>query len=196
MRIRKSLASYQFDYRDVRKLSASSYQFAGSDLRVEVLGEDRLLASYPTPERLVSEIYVLIEEDLDELIEKERERRKEIYKAFAGSVLRSSAYGTIEFNDDMTFAWKGYERLVPSVVPAGGGETGRVDFRYHLDAEAARRFDGVITFRFAALPADREVSFFYKLEGSAVRLVYAVPRGGDDLVMRSSSASTWVLFFE
>ncbi len=196
VRIRKSIASYLFDYRDVRKLSASSYQFAGSDLRVEVLGEDRLVASYPTPERLVSEVYVLIEEDVEELISKERERRQEIYKAFAGSVLRSSAYGTIEFGDNMSFVWKGYERLVPSVVPPGAGETGRVDFRYHLDAEAARRYDGVITFRFGALPAERDVSFFYKLEGSAVRLVYAVPRGGDDLLMRSSAASTWVLFFE
>lgn len=196
VRVQKVLAAYQFSYRDVRKLTASSYQFEGSDLRVEVLGEDRLVASYPTPERLVSEVYVLIEEDVEDLIKKERERRQEVYKAFAGSVLRSSAYGTIEFGQDMTFAWKGYERLVPAVVPAGAGERGRVDFRYHLDAESARRFDGVLTFRFSALPAEREISFFYKLEGSALRLVYAAPKASDDLLLRSSAATSWVLFFE
>ncbi len=196
VRIQKLMAAYRFDYREVRKLTASSYQFEGSDLRVEVLGEDRLVASYPTPERLVSEVYVRIEEDVAELIEKERERRREIYKAFAGSVLSSSAYGTIEFGQDMDFAWKGYERLVPAVVPAGAGERGRIDFRYHLDAEAEQRFDGAITFRFAALPAEREITFLYKLEGAAVRLVYAAPRAGDDLLMRSSAATSWVLFFE
>ncbi len=197
VRIQKLAASYQFDYRSVRKVSATTYQFEGSDLRIELLDEDRLVASYPTPERLVSEVYVSIDEDVGEIIEKERARRQEIYKPFAGTTVSSSAYGTIEFAPDMSFTWKGYERLVPSVVPAGAGDRGRIDFRYHLDPEAARRFDGVMTFRFAALPADREVNFFYKREGAAMRLVFATPRSPDDtLLMRVSAASSWVLFFQ
>jgi len=194
--IQKATVTHQFSYLEVRKLSASTYQFEGSELRVELLGEDRLVATYSTPERLVSEVYLAIEDDIEEIIDTERERRQDIYKAFVGSTKHSGAYGTIEFGPDMSFTWKGYERLVPSVVPPAAGERGRVDFHYHLDADAVRRFDGVMTFRFSALPADREVNFFYKLEGSALRMVFATARGIDELLMRTSGTSSWVLFFE
>lgn len=196
VRIQKAAATHMFSYREVRKLSASTYQFEGSELRVELLGEDRLVASYPSVDRLVSEVYVIVEDDVEEIIERERERKRDIFKAFAASTMRSSAYGTIEFGRDLSFTWKGYERLVPAVVPPGAGEGGRVDFRYTLDTEAARRFDGVMTLLFSALPADREVNFLYKLEGSALRLVFATPRAGDELLMRGSGVSSWVLFFE
>jgi hypothetical protein len=196
VRIQKAASAYEFNYREVRKLTGTSYQFEGTDLRVEFLdGGERLLASYNTGDRAVSEVYLLIEEDLSEIINRERARKQEVYKPFAGTTLRSSGYGIIEFGPEMTFAWDGYERLVPAVVPAGAGSRGRIEIRYYLDAEAARRFDGVLTFRFAALN-DREVNFFYKREGTALRLVYATPRATDDLLMRAAAASTWVLFFE
>ena len=145
----------EFPYREVERVGADRYVLAeaggdGSPARFTVRGSGALAFSYVDEGRLITEVFVDLQADVEELIAAERARRERLFAALLGRgpLLRSGGYGTIELTEEGRFRWQGYEALVPRWVPAGLPGTGAVDFRYALGAPLRGSYDVAVTLLF------------------------------------------------
>ena len=156
----------EFPYRAVERVGDGRYVLAagggdGSPARFTLRGNGALAFSYVDEGRLVTEVFVDLQQEVEELIAGERRRREGLFAALLerGPLLRSGGYGTIELTAEGRFRWQGYQELVPRWVPDGLPGTGVVDFRYALGAPLRGGYDTVVTLLFdgrarAAGPAD------------------------------------------
>ncbi len=145
----------EFPYREIERVGDDRYVLAeaggaGSPARFTVRGNGALAFSYVDEGRLITEVFVDLEADVDELIAAERARRERLFANLLrrGPLLRSGGYGTIELTAEGRFRWQGYEALVPRWVPAGLPGTGVVDFRYALGAPLRGSYDVAVTLLF------------------------------------------------
>jgi hypothetical protein len=196
MRLQLPLSTFEFPYTGIEKLGASSYVFTGTDLRVTVLDEERIIVNYRIKDQAVSGLYAIMTEDLAEVIAAEQQRRQDLYARLTkpGATLASSAYGTIRLGADMRFSWQGFDKLVPSVIGAGVKGGGRIDFSLHLAKELAGAYDGVITFLFDE-SVDTGVNFLYKAVGGGLRLTALGRDSVKDLQITGTGISPVVIFF-
>ncbi len=197
MRLQLPLSTFEFPYTGIEKLGASSYAFTGTDLRVTVLDEERITVNYRIKDQPVSGLYAVMVDDIAELVEREQQRRRDLYAAFTrpGSTLASSAYGTIRLTGEMRFSWQGFERLVPSVIGEKARGGGRVDFLLHLSRDLAGTYDGVISLLFDEYGEERAVHFLYKAAGDGVRLSAVSRDSVEGLEVVSPGFSPVVMFF-
>ncbi|MCI5606121.1 MAG: SH3 domain-containing protein [Treponema sp.] len=139
--------------------------------------------------------FIKIEQNLDEVIEAEQNRRGESYlQLYAhGPKYISSNYGNIVFNEDGSFHWNGFKLLVPSIISSSAKTSGKASVKYSLSKSLSANYDGVITFKFNDMA--NEVNFLYKLDGTGLRLEDATAAriNGNQIVERGSSPL--VLFF-
>jgi hypothetical protein len=144
------LYSLDFTYQRIDRLSSGNYVAVGANLRISLLGDEKISINYRYKDQEIGGIFTIIDEDISGVIEREQKRRQDIYDSFraGGDILKSSAYGTIRVNDEMLFTWVGFDKLVPSVIGKGTGTTGRIDFPFHVARELQGAYDGVITFSF------------------------------------------------
>jgi hypothetical protein len=172
--------SLEFRYERVDRLSAKNYDAVGSGLRISVLDEERIMLSYSHKNQETGGLFALVTEDVAETISKELKRREDVYNGLMakGSGLTSTAYGSIRLESGMRFTWSGFDRLVPSVIAAGTGSAGRIDFPFHLSKQLQGTYDGVITFIFDQPGAQARsgsssalgTSFLYSSTGGGLRL--------------------------
>ena len=185
-----------FPYQNITKLSSGMYTLDLSSFRFTV--RPRFVSiqySYGGSEYAAA--YVMIEQNLDDVVAAELERRRAIFGRFLenGSILSSSAYGTITLEPDQTFSWQGFGRLVPSVIPATAGTRGIVEFRTAVANELSATWDGAISFRFEGLPSNRYITFLFDFTGTGVQFVYVSDREiTNDTVLREP-ATPIVMFF-
>ncbi|MDE0025926.1 MAG: SH3 domain-containing protein [Spirochaetaceae bacterium] len=149
----------EFPYRAVERVGDGRYVLAtegggGSPARFTLRGNGALAFSYVDEGRLVTEVFVDLQQEVEELIAGERGRRERLFAALLerGPLLRSGGYGTIELTEEGRFRWRGYEALVPRWVADGLPGTGVVDFRYALGAPLRGAYDTVVTLLFDARP--------------------------------------------
>ncbi|MDE0449623.1 MAG: SH3 domain-containing protein [Spirochaetaceae bacterium] len=149
----------EFPYRAVERVGDGRYVLAtegggGSPARFTLRGNGALAFSYVDEGRLVTEVFVDLQQEVEELIAGERGRRERLFAALLerGPLLRSGGYGTIELTEEGRFRWQGYEALVPRWVADGLPGTGVVDFRYALGAPLRGAYDTVVTLLFDARP--------------------------------------------
>jgi hypothetical protein len=199
--------SVDFAYTGIERLSAGNYEAAGSGLRIIVLDEERIMLNYQHKNMEVGGIYAVVEEDIAETIVKEQTRREDIFNALLakGSGLKSTAYGTIRLESGMRFSWNGFDRLVPSVIAAGTGNAGGIDYPFHLAKQLSGTYDGVITFVFdqpgtasAARSGASSVSgtsFLYSSAGGGLRLTSLANDSFSDLEVIRVPISPIVVFF-
>ena len=145
----------EFPYREVERVGDGRYVLAaaGGDagaVRFTLRGNGVLAFSYVDEGRQITELFVELEEEVEELIAAERARRERLYAALLerGPLLRSGGYGTIELSEEGRFRWQGYQALVPRWVPDGLPGTGVVDFRYVLGAPLRASYDVAVTLLF------------------------------------------------
>ena len=145
----------EFPYREIERVGDDRYVLAeaggdGSPARFTVRGNGALAFSYVDDGRLITEVFVDLQADVEELIAAERARRERLFANLLrrGPLLRSGGYGTIELTAEGRFRWQGYEALVPRWVPAGLPGTGVVDFRYALGAPLRGSYDVAVTLLF------------------------------------------------
>lgn len=187
--------SRTFTYETIEVTGNGSYVFTGSGLSVNFFGDDLFAATYPVDGNNRSERFVFIEgETIERSIREEEERREELSLSFAedGGVFTSSAYGTITFLENGTFTWTGKERLVPSILPAGSGDSGRFSFDHFLSRELGTSYDGVLRFRFSG-GADRLL--LYTLQDGVLRLSIGEMRDVKDFVVGRAPYSPLVMAF-
>jgi hypothetical protein len=123
---------FNFPYTEIIKVKSDTYTFKDSNLRVEALSDRKISVTFPEDGKQVTALYVIIDEDIDALYDKEVEARENYYKAFysKGNVLSSSAYGSITLEEKKRITWKDFTKLVPSIIPENVSGTGWVDFPY------------------------------------------------------------------
>jgi hypothetical protein len=192
------LSTFEFHYTgDPVRASEGSYTFTGSDLRIDVLDPDgeRINVTYRNKEQTVSAIYVLMKDDVADVIAAEQKRRADIFDGLMakGATLASSAYGTIHLQEGMRFSWSGFSRLVPSLIGPNAKGAGAVDFSFHPGKQLGGAYDGVITFIFDEYP-DAGVSFLYKAAAGGLRLTSLGKDSFQDLFVTRPALSAVVIF--
>lgn len=186
-----------FTYSDVIRGDRGAYVFEGSSLQMRIRDADRISIQYSYQGDLYSRALFTIDENIDELVAEEMQRRDQAYEEILnrGNALLSTAYGTIRLDDMRTFEWEGYDRLVPSVIPTDAGRRGQVLFRYYPAEEIEEQFDGVIAFRFAGRSPGADLVFLYRFRENGIRLSRVSRRDIQDNVVQRESISPLVLFF-
>jgi hypothetical protein len=164
---------YKFDYSGIIRVRSNLFSFTDADLRIEVLSDARISATYTAYGKQVNEMYVKIKTDIDELCAREKTLRKAFYNDFyiRGKVLSSSAYGVITLDENQGFSWKGFERLAPSIIPRTAQGSGNVDFPFFIAKDLKDQYDGIITFYFKGYKSEKGISFLYKFTDQGVRFV-------------------------
>jgi hypothetical protein len=143
-----------FNYTDIKDVGSEDYTFSGTSLEMIIQNPDQIRLVYSDSKgNQFDQTFVNIKQDIGMLVEKERNRRLQIYTTFLDKTpFSSDYYGKIDLGSKMEFHWTGFSRLVPDIIPAGAGSTGIVDFPLYLSDSLAGKYDGVISFIFGARP--------------------------------------------
>ena len=155
----------------VTKSQNRVYKFNDTQITMTVRNENTVVVRYVDDEgRPISNTFVTIEDDVDEIITKENDRRDAVYTSLSkfGPTYSSTNYGTLSFTGSKHFTWTGYDELVPTVISPAAGSSGTVDVKYFLSKTQAEEWDGLLTFVFDS--SSEEVSFFYRKESNGIRL--------------------------
>jgi hypothetical protein len=160
-------------------------------------GRTELIVFYTVNGSRRSDIFYSFEQEVEDVIAGEQERRKAIYETFLqrGSALNSNAYGKIDLTPEQAFAWSGFERLVPQTIPAGTRGSGTVEFSVFIAGDIRSGYDGVISFRFAGPAGEKPVSFLYRFTDQGVRFTHIPPGNIEDNIVRRETPNPLVIFF-
>jgi hypothetical protein len=192
----------EYTYTSIKKITGDTYEFAGTDLRVQIFPSDKVYISYFLEGAYTTREFVLAKGDLEDVVSKESSRSQNILSKFInrGSALESSSYGTIILDEGYGFTWKNFGSLT-SILPPGTAGKGKVNFNRYLGRQAAASagplagpFEGAITFVFDDFP-EYDVTFVYSFSGSGVRFVYIAKENIFENEIRRIGSSPLVLFF-
>ncbi len=187
-----------FSYEAVEKVGPNRYHFLGTGLRIYIEGDTRIILTYTKGGQITSAVYVLFDQDIDQIISGERGRRFKLFKEFVsrGRLLHSTAYGSIELLEGMRFFWDDFGSLSFQIFPGPVEGRGVVDFPYYLSAELLYQFDGIITFQFDEYPGQEGTSFLYKFDNRGVRFVFIRPQDIVDLEAVHVGITPLVIYFD
>ena len=197
MKLVLPLSTFEFRYTgEPQKVGAASYLFTGTDLRIDVLDDERINVNWRYKDQPKTDLYVSVKEDIAEIVAAEQQRRADIYTALTkkGATLLSSAYGTIHLQENMRFTWAGFGALVPSLIGADAKGKGSVDFTLRVSKQLAGDYDGALTFVFDEY-SKGGVSFLYKAAGDGLRFTSLGRDSVQDLTVMHPSPSPVVIFF-
>jgi len=197
MRLALPLSTIEFRYTaDPQKAGAASYTFPGTDLRIDVLDQDRITISYHYKDQRKTDLYVSVKDDVAQVVANEQKRRSDLFDALVkkGAVLTSSAYGRIRLLPGMRFAWEGFGKLVPALIGPDAKGGGSVDFSLHVGKDLVSDYDGAITFVFDEYPK-AGVSFLTKSASGGLRFTSLARDSVQDLFVTHPGLSAVVIFF-
>jgi hypothetical protein len=194
--------SYSWPYERLENVGANRYVFEGPEtgsggIRINMQSSQRIVCTYSIGDQVLSSVFIAFEEDIEEIVTQELERRERLAQIFSSRsrVLRSSAYGNIYLEEQMRFRWEDFGRLGEQIVLKPVRGSGTVDFPYYLSDGLSGSFDGVITFRFDEYAKDQGTSFLYAFESAGVRFEYVRPQGIENLEVVRRDDSPLVIFF-
>lgn len=189
--------THSFDYEEIEKIDEGSYVLAAADTDIElkIEDDDKISLSYRKDDRNYSPEFFLIE-DLDTIREEERERRESLLEEIveSGPSYHSSAYGTLYFEEDGSFRWKGFERLVPRILPSAENTEGRLKFDRFIESDVGGSYKGACSFLFDNSQGDPPV-FLYNLEEGKLTLEYVSSDNLEDKVVQRRNASPIIMVF-
>lgn len=187
----------EYSYTDIVDAGGSLYLFKGTPAKVRVYTPKRIMFEYLENGKSVQKLYVKVDENIEELVKLEQERRWEEFSSLTenGSIFSSEAYGTIEFISFTKFRWTNYGRLVPGVIPAGiKDSTGKLEFSLFLDDKLQSKYDGALLFIFPE-KKDSPVALLYNRIEGGVQFIYAPPSTRTGTVIEKEPAAPIVMFF-
>ena len=183
----------EFDYSEVMRYGESTYVFEGSDLRIEHITHGRIAVTFKRNGRLITRVYVEIEEDVEETVRLERDRRAELFEPFAGATLTSNAYGVIRFDDARNFVWEDAEKAARLLLDEKVTGRGRVEFPLYLAPGLRGSYSGALSFDFTG---EGRLNFLFRRESGRVRFVAVRDSSIDDMTVTEPPVSPIVLVFE
>ncbi len=169
----------------VTRIGANRYDFAGTSFRITITSDRFISAQFKYDGMEISQAFVRLNEDVETIVARERERRDNMLQEFIdrGPEVSSNAYGTILFENAGRFTWIDKSSLISQqVLSVSAGNSGYVSFR-NFPAEAIRStYDGVITFNFES---GETADFLYTMRDRGVSLLYVNSRYIVDRVVTS-----------
>lgn len=184
-----------FNYTAIERAVGNMYIFDGTSLQVNLVTEDRISVQYVAKDRTVSEVYVGIEEDVEDIIKGEQDRRQSLFDQILakGKEFNSSAYGTITLTDKSEFTWHNYDLLVPDIIPQTSAQNGTVTFDVLLPKDLRGNHAGALSFVFKGVKDP--VYFLYSLTPDGFKLV-ALPKDlVDENVVKQAPSFPIVIAF-
>ena len=185
----------EFVYEDWYRIRSSLWGAEGVPLEISIRSETEVEARYSHDGREYSERFVLVEEDIRELVADEQTRRLELYSDFieVGERFRSAAYGELEFRENRTFSWTGYDRLVPRIIAEGAGTTGSVAFNLHLASQLRDDFDGALSLEFSG--SEDRVHLLYRYVSGGIQFMYVPEPLIDRSTVQESPRAPVIMYF-
>jgi hypothetical protein len=190
-------SSSEYTYTDIIDAGGGLYLFKGTPVKVRIYTPERIIFEYLENGKSVQKMYVLIDKNIEELAQKEQDRRWEQYNYLTekGNVFSSQAYGTIEFISFTKFRWTDYQRLVPEVIPPGLKEnTGKLEFSLFLGDSLKPKYDGALKLTFPEKKEQPAVLLYNRIE-NGVRFIYAPPSCLTGTVVEREPTAPIVMFF-
>lgn len=187
-----------FTYTEVLEAGFRQYIFEGTNAILLFRTDEQIVFEYEFEGRNRAHVFVLIEENIDEIIEEETERRNELFNKIIdkGTVLKSNTYGTIILDQTKVFSWIQNRKLVPDIIPSSASNTGTLQFNYYISPILSRNYEGAITFTFTSLGNNLERVFLYRFLNGGLQLTYVPHTFIDDLMIDRVSSTPFILFFE
>ncbi len=190
-------SSSEYTYTDIIDAGGGLYLFKGTPVKVRIYTPERIMFDYLENGKSVQKLYVLIDENIEELAQKEQDRRWEQYNYLTekGNLFSSQAYGTIEFISFTKFRWTDYQRLVPEVIPPGLNEnTGKLEFSLFLGDSLKPKYDGALKIIFPEKKEQPAVLLYNRID-NGVRFIYAPPSTLTGTVVEREPSAPIVMFF-
>jgi len=183
-------------YQNMAKLGYNHYIAMGTNMQIHFYGDSRISIQYSYNGREYAEVFVRLTEDVEETILKEKTRRQVAYNALTskGNLLKSTAYGSITFEENNQFQWNDYQRLVPDVIPQGLTGKGFVRFDAFLSSQMKLNYQGALTMYFESLTGSEEVVFMYNFTSSGIQLVYVPEKNRRGKTVLEEAFSPTVIF--
>ncbi|MDR1046145.1 MAG: SH3 domain-containing protein [Treponema sp.] len=188
-----------FTYTGIRSTGNHSWRFEGTDLRM-TLRSDRVLAVQYTEEGggMRSLVFVNLPVETDDLIVQETGRREHLFYTIytQGPRFTSNNYGTLSFAEDGRFNWKGYELLVPQVIPAAALGSGFISMDLFLAPSLTERYEGAFSLNFDSINGDVITArFMYSLENQGFRLEFVPGDSMEGRLVTRRTASPLIIYF-
>ena len=177
-----------------------AWRFEGTSLSTQLRSDTVLSVQFTEGAgNIRSFTFVSLPIDIEEIIAEEVARRAilhgEIFRH--GPVFTSSNFGTIVFGEDGTFAWNGFDLLVPQHIPRAAVGHGTVDMDLFLSPALGSQYSGAFTMRFTGSDG-REVAALrsmYTLDSQGFRIEIIPEASIDGMTVARRAASPMVLFF-
>lgn len=185
-----------WNYVGSEKKGYNQYSLKEIPIIITVKNSSFIVVRYTGPDGKPEDFnLVAIDGDLNELVQKEKERRNKEYEQIYmfGPSFKSSNYGQLKFSEDKTFVWTNNRLLVPAVISSSASNKGTVSVKYFLSRTLSAAYDGVLSFKFNGMTS--EVNFLYKMEESGLRLEDATGAVISNNTITERGLSPLVLFF-
>ncbi len=189
--------SITFTWDKLSLVDNRSFSLGENGAVVHILSDSKLQLDYYYQDQKKTMLFVVIE-GMEDIILKESERREALYTALleAGNSMSSNAYGTIKIDIDGSFTWKGYDKLVPQIIPTGSNGSGKLRFEKFVGESLKEEFTGIISFYFNFGKKQIPVYFLYTLEEKKLRITYVPDKDINNLgIVTKKSISPVVIAF-
>ena len=177
-----------------------SWHFEGTTLSAQLRSDTSLAVQFTESGGGIRPLtFVSLPVDIDELIVQERDRRAALYDIIFshGPVFTSSNFGTIIFEEDGTFTWRGFDLLIPQHIPRTAQGRGTVSMDLFLSPALGDLYSGAFTMRFAGSDGSEVAALrsIYSLDSRGFRLEIVPEASIDGVTVARRAASPMVMFF-
>jgi len=188
-----------FHYANIVPSGDRAWRFEGTSLLAHLRSDTSLMVQFTEEGSIRHLNFVSLPFDLEEVIDREQARRKTLHQEILsrGPVFTSSNFGTIAFGPDGSFAWRGFDLLVPQHISRDAHGGGTVSMDLFLAPALEDRYNGAFTMRFAG-SGGRSASTMramYSIDSQGIRIEIVPESSVDGVTVARRSASPMVLFF-
>lgn len=184
-----------FEYTGVTAVDRTTIRLDNTSLELSLTGDRELTARYLVNGRQETTTFVRLETDIAEVIAAERSRRAQLLDQIVarGSLLVSTAFGTMELSPSGSIVWSGYERLIPSVLPESFTGATSLAFSLYLADELRGRYTGGVRM---PVGGGRSIALLYTLIDDGIRFTF-VPDAliEDGNIISAEPISPIVMFY-
>jgi len=187
-----------FSYTAIRPEGQRAWRFEGANLRMQLRTDTTLAVQYnESGGSMRTLLFVSLPLTVEDLVIQETARRERLYNAIyhQGPVFTSNNYGTIIFRENGTFTWKGFDLLVPHLLPESVDGTGTISMDLFLAPELEDRYTGAFTLHFGNGGAQAILRCMYALDNQGFRIEIAPETTIEDNTVFRRAASPMVLYF-
>jgi len=189
-----------FSYNAIRPDGQRAWRFDGSSLHMQMRSDTTIAVQFTEGgSSMRTLLFVALPITIDDLILQESARRERLYNIIfsQGPVFTSNNYGTIVFREEGTFAWRGFDLLVPRFIPESADGSGTVSMDLFLDPEFEERYNGAFSLYFTETGAGEATVLrcMYALDNQGFRIEIAPESTIEDSTIVRRAASPMVLYF-